>query len=310
MRKLVPLKSIYAFVAVAELGSMTEAAEALCVSHSAVSQAIKGLESQLNQPLFHRVGRRVELNHLGKKYYRKVAPALEQIVQATEELSQTQHENRLTINMVHSLALHWWIPRVPDFQQTMPQLDVRISSIIGTFDLEREGVDVALIHGKPNEWQDYYCEKLGEDELVMVASPLLVEAAPFDGQDLPPTASSTDLALARWLLAHHPAIFVTNDRRKFDWQVWCEHTHTPMPINQKNLSFSASIQAVQATIRRLGVLITHRQFVRDDIADGLLVEVGPMVQNPHQDFYFACHPDKLRRESVLMLRAWLREQFR
>ena len=41
MRKLVPLKSIYAFVAVAESGSMTEAAQILSVSHSAVSQAIK-----------------------------------------------------------------------------------------------------------------------------------------------------------------------------------------------------------------------------------------------------------------------------
>ncbi|ELF6832451.1 LysR family transcriptional regulator, partial [Vibrio cholerae] len=56
MRKLAPLKSLYSFVAVAETGSMTLAAEALNVSHSAISQAIKSLESQLGQPLFHRVG--------------------------------------------------------------------------------------------------------------------------------------------------------------------------------------------------------------------------------------------------------------
>ncbi|MDF4358000.1 LysR family transcriptional regulator, partial [Vibrio parahaemolyticus] len=54
MRKLVPLKSIYAFVAVAESGSMTEAAQLLSVSHSAISQAIKSLESQVNKPLFDR----------------------------------------------------------------------------------------------------------------------------------------------------------------------------------------------------------------------------------------------------------------
>lgn len=55
MRKLVPLKSIYAFVAVAESGSMTEAAQLLSVSHSAISQAIKSLESQVNKPLFDRM---------------------------------------------------------------------------------------------------------------------------------------------------------------------------------------------------------------------------------------------------------------
>ena len=76
------------------------------------------------------------------------------------------------------------------------------------------------------------------------------------------------------------------------------------------LAFSASIQAVQATIRRLGVLITHRQFVRDDITHGVLAEIGPSVLNPYQDYYFVCPPDKLRRETVLMLRAWLREQFK
>ena len=121
MRKLVPLKSIYAFVAVAESGSMTEAAQILSVSHSAVSQAIKSLESQVNKPLFDRIGRQVQLNADGKKYYRKVAPALEQIVDATEALIQDQNLQRVTLNMVNSLALHWWIPRMSDLQGFAPQ---------------------------------------------------------------------------------------------------------------------------------------------------------------------------------------------
>ncbi|MDW2083682.1 LysR family transcriptional regulator, partial [Vibrio sp. 1640] len=126
MRKLVPLKSIYAFVAVAESGSMTEAAQLLSVSHSAISQAIKSLESQVNKPLFDRIGRHVYLNTEGKKYYRKVAPALEQIVDATEALMHDQNSQRITLNMVNSLALHWWIPRMPRLQAYAPQLDVRL----------------------------------------------------------------------------------------------------------------------------------------------------------------------------------------
>lgn len=310
MRKLVPLKSIYAFVAVAEMGSMTEAAAVLCVSHSAISQAIKALEKQVDQPLFNRIGRRVELNQVGKKYYRKVAPALEQIVEATEDLVDIHHDKHLTINMVHSLALHWWIPRVPDFQQAMPGLDVRISNILGSFELEREGVDIALIHGKPKEWQDYYCEKLGDDELIMVCSPQMIEQVTDPTLKTILKAAPNSIDAAKQLLNYFPPIFVTNDRRKHDWQVWCEANGIALPHQQNNLTFSASIQAVQATIRRLGVLITHRQFVRDDITHGVLTEVGPSVLNPYQDFYFVCRPDKLRRETVLLLRAWLREQFK
>ena len=295
MRKLIPLKSIYAFVAVAETGSMTEAADVLSVSHSAVSQAIKALEAQLNLPLFRRVGRRVELNHEGRKYYRKVAPALTQIVEASESLAREGQGNRLTLNMVNSLALHWWIPRVSDFQQLAPHIDIRISNLIQAFDLDREGVDVALLHGKPDEWQDYYCEKLGDDELIMVCSPHLI------GSNTSPRPDE--------LLARYPAIYATNPRRKNDWQVWCQANKLPIPEQQKNLTFTASIQAVQATIRRLGVLITHKQFVRDDIKHGMLVQVGQPVLNPYQEFYFVCTAEKLKLESVLTLRNWLKGEF-
>lgn len=295
MKKLVPLKSIYAFVAVAETGSMTDAARALFVSHSAVSQAIKSLEQQVNKPLFQRVGRRVILNADGKRYYRKVAPALEQIVDATDQLANTPNENRLTLNMVNSLALHWWIPRVPMLQQDSPSLDIRLSNLIGFFDLEQEGVDIALVHGKPKEWQDYYCEKLGDDELVLVASPNLVNE-----QD--------NLSMQDGLNAY-PVIGVFNLRRELDWQVWCNAHKLAMPSFSTNLSFDVSIQAIQAATRSLGILVTHRLFVRDDIKHGALVEISKPVANPHQDYYFVCSHSKLKNESVLKLRAWLRAQF-
>ncbi|USD34391.1 MULTISPECIES: LysR substrate-binding domain-containing protein [Vibrio] len=293
MRKLAPLKSIYSFIAIAETGSMTEAAKALNVSHSAVSQAIKSLETQIGQALFIRTGRTVTLNAAGRRYYKQVAPAIEQIITATQHLIDEQQSQRITLNMVNSLAMHWWIPRVNRFNQYAPQLDIRISNLIGHFVMENEGVDVAIIHGKTDDWQDYYCELLAHDELVMVASPELVR-----------TGTTPES-----LLAHYPAIIAANDRRKYDWQVWCESHQLPIPSSVNNLSFSASIQAVQATIRQLGVFVTHRQFIRDDVHHGSLVEVGNPVLNPHQDFYFACQREKLKNEHVLTLRNWLRNEF-
>lgn len=293
MRTLVPLKSIYAFVAVAETGSMTEAAGVLNVSHSAVSQAIKSLETQLGQALLKRVGRNVELNAEGRKYYKKVAPALEKIVEATEELQRNQQPNRITLNMVASLAIHWWIPRVQDLQAFAPNLDIRISTITGTFDLNNESVDVALIHGKSEEWQDYYCDKLGDDELVMVCNPDIL----------------TPDATPESLLKKYPAIFASNERRKHDWQVWSEATGIALPKNQKYLSFTSSLQGVQAAKRKLGVFVTHRLFVRDDIELDLLTEISEPVLNPYQSFYFACEPAKLNSEGVLALRSWLHKEF-
>ena len=295
MKKLVPLKSVYAFIAVAETGSMTDAARVLYVSHSAVSQSIKSLEQLVNKPLFQRVGRRVALNAAGKRYYRKVAPALEQVIEATEELARTPNDHRITLNMVNSLAMHWWIPRVPDFQAFSPSLDIRISTLTGPFDLEQEGVDIALVHGKPNEWDQYYSEKLGDDDLVLVCSPTLLK-------------NQSELSVQQ-LVKQNPTIGVFNLRRQHDWQVWCDNYQIPLPTFHSNLTFDVSIQAVQAAIRSLGVLVTHRLFVKDDISHGMLVELGDPVANPHQDFYFVCPKNKLKQESVLKLRTWLRHEF-
>ncbi|ENM5890362.1 LysR family transcriptional regulator [Vibrio mimicus] len=293
MRKLAPLKSLYSFVAVAETGSMTLAAEALNVSHSAISQAIKSLETQLDQPLFHRVGRQVVLNSAGKRYYQKVAPALEQIVEATESLLKPTYSNRITLNMINSLALHWWIPRVSSFQAFAPEVDIRISTLTGTFSLADQGVDVALIHGQLRDWQDYYCEKLAEDELVMVASRAVV---------------SSEIS-AQQALAQLPAIFASNPRRQNDWEIWCQANQVSPPKQQRNLSFAASAQALQATLSGLGVFVTHRLFVKQEVESGILKEIGNTVIHPDQGYYFACTADKLRSEAVLKLRKWLSSEF-
>ncbi|AEX24179.1 LysR substrate-binding domain-containing protein [Vibrio sp. EJY3] len=296
MNKRPPLKSLYAFVAVAETGSMTEAAGILSVSHSAISQAIKSLESLIGQPLFQRVGRQVQLNSVGQKYYNDIAPALKTIVDATQAVTHQPQSNRITLNMINSLAIHWWVPRVDNFQQYAPNADIRLSNLIGPFDLNQEGVDVAIIHGKSDEWEDYYCEKLGDDELLLVCSPDLLDSS----QDFPSAAE---------LLQRYPAIYAENLRRKQDWSVWCQGNSLPVPKKQNNLSFIASIHAVQAAIRKLGVFVTHRLFVRDEIKHGLLVEIGSPVKNPHLEFFFVCKPEKLRNENVLKLKSWLSKEF-
>ncbi len=289
MSRRPPLKSLYAFVAVAETGSMTEAAGFLSVSHSAISQAIKNLESLIGQPLFQRVGRQVQLNAVGQKYYNDIAPALKAIVDATESVTHQPQSNRITLNMINSLAIHWWVPRVDNFQQYAPNVDIRLSNLVGTFDFNQEGVDVAIIHGETDEWADYYCEKLGDDELLLVCSPELLES------------SNEQLSVAD-LLQRYPAIYAQNPRRKHDWSVWCDGNSLPIPKQHNYLNFIASAHAIQAAMRKLGVFVTHRLFVRDEINYGLLVEIGTPVKNPHQAFFFVCSPEKLRNRNVLTLK--------
>lgn len=107
MKRALPLKSINSFIAVAQTGSMSEAANELHVSHSAISQSIKSLEIMLERPLFERIGRRVQLNDEGKRYYDKIAPAFEHIVSATEELlaSKKRRASDIKYGELTSIAL-------------------------------------------------------------------------------------------------------------------------------------------------------------------------------------------------------------
>lgn len=303
MKRALPLKSINSFIAVAQTGSMSVAANELHVSHSAISQSIKSLEIMLERPLFERIGRRVQLNDEGKRYYDKIAPAFEQIVSATEELLASKTEEHLTLNMVNSLALHWWIPRVESFQQYAPDIDIRMSNLIGCFNLDKHSVDAALVHGNRNEWQGYYCEPLLDDELVMVCSSELLAHKGMDTELL-------DASVIASLLQQSKPIFVVNDKRKDDWNTWCQQNGVNPPDMSKGLIFPASIQAVQATIRRLGILVTHRLFVRDDIRYGLLTEIGHSVRCDELSFFLACNHNKAGQKSMVVLIEWLKREFK
>lgn len=130
MRKLVPLKSIYAFVAVAESGSMTEAAQLLSVSHSAISQAIKSLESQVNKPLFDRIGRHVYLNTEGKK----ILPQSRASVRTNRRCNRsTDARSELSTHYAkHGEFLGTALvdPTYATLQAYAPQLDVRLSTFL------------------------------------------------------------------------------------------------------------------------------------------------------------------------------------
>src|SRR3954469_25593160 len=96
-----PLSTLPAFRAVAEIQNLRAAAEVLHLTHSAVSQQIRVLEEQLGFALFERRGRRVVLNSPGEALLRSVQSALAQLddgMQAAAAIaSGTSHRLRVTV---------------------------------------------------------------------------------------------------------------------------------------------------------------------------------------------------------------------
>ena len=157
----VPLNTLPAFRAVAELQNLRAAAEVLHLTHSAVSQQIRGLEEQLGFALFERRGRRLVLNPGGEALLRSVQGALAQLddgVQAAAAAASGA-AHRLRVTVLPSFAQRWLMPRMGRWRERHPHLALEIDASQHLVDLQREGFHAALRYGA-GPWAGLESEQL------------------------------------------------------------------------------------------------------------------------------------------------------
>ncbi len=110
------LTSLRAFSAVAEHGSYTRAARALNVSHAAVGQQVRALETRLGATLVVRQGRRSALTADGQRLARDLAAGFTMIQRGIESLRRAERDRPVQITMSPAFATQWFMPRMADFQ--------------------------------------------------------------------------------------------------------------------------------------------------------------------------------------------------
>lgn len=115
------------FLEVARCLSFTEAADALNLTQPAVSAKIRSLESELGTPLFHRLGRRIELTQIGQYLWEKGPDlvALEsQLIREIEEIKQGKF-GTLKVGCMADTASHWLPTLLFRYRQQYPQIQTR-----------------------------------------------------------------------------------------------------------------------------------------------------------------------------------------
>ncbi|HHX8279657.1 TPA: LysR family transcriptional regulator [Vibrio diabolicus] len=121
------IRALRTFVAVANYLSFSKAADALCITQSAVSKQIAALEQLVGLPLIQRGSNGIELTEEGKRYLPQVTEALELIQNATANLIQSDSKQELlTVDVTPSFASLWLVPHIDDFHQRHPNIRVRI----------------------------------------------------------------------------------------------------------------------------------------------------------------------------------------
>lgn len=164
-----PLPGLHAFEAAARLGSFTAAARELHLSQSAVSQRVRALEAHLGAALFERLPRSVRLTELGRAYLPAVRTAFDDLSVATLGLFGSTTRRQLTVRVQISYATTWLMPRLEQFTDAHPHIDLRIVSAIWADALPPDEVDLDIRQGL-GRWTGYRASLLHTDRAVVVQS--------------------------------------------------------------------------------------------------------------------------------------------
>src|SRR5215467_8044331 len=122
------LEQLRIFEAVAESEHVTRAAEALNLTQSAVSAAIAALEERHAVALFSRVGRRIELTHVGRLFLDEARAVLARTRAAELALSEIAGVERgaLTVYASQTIASYWLPPRLVSFRRAHPRVTINL----------------------------------------------------------------------------------------------------------------------------------------------------------------------------------------
>ena len=148
--RLNQLDGLLAFKKVAEHRGFTAAAAALEVSPSALSQAIRHLEIRLGARLLNRTTRSVSLTEAGEAYLSRIGPALNDVLEAGEQLHalQGQPSGVLRINSARISIAMVLQPLLAGFLKAYPDVQIELTNDEGYVDIVERGFDAGIRLGE------------------------------------------------------------------------------------------------------------------------------------------------------------------
>jgi DNA-binding transcriptional LysR family regulator len=290
MRELPPLNTLPAFIKVAENLSFSKAADALDVTHSAVSQHIRSLENFLGKKLFYREGHKISLTPNGKAFYHIIENAINLIADATEAQKMVENSNAFTINIPPTLMARWLIPKLSEFHKKYPKIDLRFSTLESQYlDFKKENIDFAIVYGEEKTWAEYEKQKLSHDQLVLIGNPNFF-----------PHHYSLET-----LLNKTKAMYVDTDIRRLDWKKWCQKAGVKEPKKSERVIFQNTLQALQAAQAGIGLFVTHKFFIEQELRSQELKLYSEVVVSLPEAYYLIYRTEKLSQAPYKIIYQWL-----
>lgn len=272
------LRQLEVFLAAAFHENLTRAAESLAMSQSAASSALRDLEGQFNIQLFDRVGKRLQLNELGKSVRPKAEALLEQARGLEAAMAGHREIGHLRVGATMSVGNYLAVGIMARYmlEQSGARVELEVantSTIIRK--LANFELDLGLIEGETRH-PDLKMLHWRDDELVVFCAPDHELAGK-------PWLTDEDLLQAEWIVREQGS----GTRQNFEWAL-----HGLLPQLNIKLELQHTEAIKRAVEAGLGVGCLSAITLDDAFRRGSLVPL-PV---PHRDFqrglYFVRHRNK------------------
>ena len=283
--RLFSLDLLKAFVAAGRRMSITQAADDLCLTQSAVSRQIHALEDQVGVKLFRRKQRGVAFTEEGERLFRAADHAIQQLQDIADQIRPSDKVRAVTITASTGVMGLWLLPRLPRLQERLPRIDVRLSASNIVSDLRADGIDLAIRYARdasvpPN------AIRLFDETLAPVAHPS-VRAALQRGETSPLLEFDTNRPWLQW-------------QRWFDEAAWRRARRQVIHFNQYE-------QVIQAALAGQGLAIGRLELIQPLIDGKQLVMLDELPCTPVKspNAIWLLHADDEPRDEVLKVAEWI-----
>ena len=290
-RRLPPLNSLRAFEAAARHLSFTKASEELFVTQAAVSHQIKHLEEFLDIRLFNRKNRTLTLTEEGARYWPQINNIFEQLKSATEELHAAGASGHLTVSVPPTFAIEWLIPRLAQFKELYPDIDVNVMAQNDEreVDFYGENVDCAIYFSTGPYRKGVNVRRLLNEYLIPVCSPELLKKG---------VALNSPEDLRNHKLLH--------EESHRDWRRWLNMVNVSGISLSQGTVFSHTVMVMMAAMHSQGVAIVHSLLAQRELDSGRLVRPFDLPLETKRHYDFACPEGDKEKPKVISFRRWLR----
>lgn len=245
-------RALRALEAVVRLGKATSAAEELNITQAAVSHRIRELEEDLGQPLFRRVGKKLEPTPAALVLADAIRSSFTSLEEALSSIGRPRATGSLTVSMLPALASKWLAPRLPEMLREFRMIDLRVIASRDFVDFRYDQVDAAIRYGRGN-WTNVHSRHLCDELMAPVIAPALLARIDPRNAD-----AFTDIPL---LHCDNPVT----------WEDWFRSSAYAMPRRPSALFFDDDAAMLESAAAGTGVALGRSALVAHDLRAGRLV---------------------------------------